>query len=113
MIRILDAPSAIARRGFPCGLTAEVPLRLEDPWLEGCADSFCLHLVGGRAELRTEASGASRKATNLGPNGLAALYAGTPMPTLRRAGLAHGGTPGQDALLDAAFAAHPYLLDSF
>jgi predicted acetyltransferase len=49
----------------------------------------------------------------LGARGLAALYAGTPVATLRRAGLASGGSPAADAALDGAFAATPYMLDSF
>ncbi len=49
----------------------------------------------------------------LGPRGVAALYAGTPVATLRLAGLASGGTPEADAALDAAFAATPYMVDDF
>jgi hypothetical protein len=49
----------------------------------------------------------------LGPRGVAALYAGTPLATLRLAGLASGGSPEADAALDAAFAAAPFMLDSF
>jgi hypothetical protein len=49
----------------------------------------------------------------LGPRGLAALYAGTPVVTLRQAGLSSGGSPEDDAALDAAFAAMPYMLDNF
>ena len=49
----------------------------------------------------------------LGARGLAALYAGTPVATLRRAGLAEGGSPAADAALDGAFAATPYMLDAF
>jgi hypothetical protein len=49
----------------------------------------------------------------LGARGLAALYAGTPVAALRRAGLASGGSPAADAALDGAFAATPYMLDSF
>ena len=49
----------------------------------------------------------------VGARGLAALYAGTPLATLRRAGLAAGGDPAADALLDGAFAATPYMLDRF
>ena len=45
--------------------------------------------------------------------GLAALYAGTPAATLRRAGLAEGGDETADALLDSAFGGTPYLLDRF
>jgi hypothetical protein len=49
----------------------------------------------------------------LGPRGLAALYAGTPLATLRRAGLVAGGDPGGDAALDAAFGADPFMLEFF
>ena len=49
----------------------------------------------------------------LGARGLAALYAGTPVATLRRAGLADGGSPAADAALDGAFAATPFMLDGF
>jgi hypothetical protein len=41
------------------------------------------------------------------------LYAGTPLVTLRQAGLVSGGSPADDAALDAAFAATPYMLDDF
>ena len=44
---------------------------------------------------------------------MAALYAGTPLATLRLAGLASGGSPDADAALDAVFAATPYMLDEF
>lgn len=49
----------------------------------------------------------------LGARGLAALYAGIPVATLRRAGLAAGGDLAGDALLDGAFAATPFMLDRF
>ncbi len=49
----------------------------------------------------------------LGPRGLAALYAGTPLATLRRAGLVAGGDPDGDAALDAAFGADPFMLEFF
>jgi hypothetical protein len=39
--------------------------------------------------------------------------AGTPLVTLRQAGLATGGNPADHAALDAAFAATPYMLDAF
>ena len=44
---------------------------------------------------------------------MAALYAGTPVATLRLAGLASGGSPEADAALDAAFAAASFMLDDF
>jgi hypothetical protein len=39
--------------------------------------------------------------------------AGTPLVTLRQAGLATGGNPADHAALDAALAATPYMLDAF
>jgi hypothetical protein len=39
--------------------------------------------------------------------------AGTPVATLRRAGLVSGGDPAGDAALDSAFAATSFLLDYF
>jgi hypothetical protein len=53
------------------------------------------------------------QALAVGARGLAALYAGTPVATLRRAGLAEGGSPDADAALDGAFAATPFMLDGF
>jgi hypothetical protein len=58
-------------------------------------------------------SHAGRAPLALGARGLAALYAGTPVATLRRAGLAVGGSQDADAALDGAFAATPFMLDGF
>ena len=58
-------------------------------------------------------AGQDSSAVTLGARGLAALYAGTPLVTLRQAGLAAGGMAAADAALDAAFAATPYMLDAF
>jgi hypothetical protein len=67
---------------------------------------------GGRGELT--AFEATDNALELGPNGFAALYAGTPVRVLRTAGLASGGEPAQDELFDAAFAGRAaYLLEYF
>jgi hypothetical protein len=49
----------------------------------------------------------------LGPRGLAALYAGIPVGSLRLSGLAEGGDPDADAALDGAFAATPFMVDDF
>ena len=58
-------------------------------------------------------SGQAAAPLRLGARGLAALYAGTPVGALRLSGLASGGTPDDDAALDAAFAATAYMLDDF
>ena len=107
MLRILDAPAAIAARGFP-PVDAEVPLRLTDGLWQLSVSS------GGKAHLaRTASAHPHGTVLELGARGLAALYAGAPVATLRRAGLAAGGTPEADALLDAAFTASSFMLDDF
>ncbi len=112
MLRLLDASAAVAGRGFPLGVTVELPLVLDDPWLARCAGSFRLQVDGGSGVL-VPASDLPPETTRLGPNGLAAMYAGTPLPTLRAAGLVTGGRAEHDAMLDAAFASRCYLIDSF
>jgi predicted acetyltransferase len=112
MLRVISAPAAIAARGFPAGLTASVPLTLADPQFPANAGTWRLTVGGGRGAL-ARCPGAPGAPLRLGPRGLAALYAGTPLATLRMAGLASGGDPGTDAILDATFAATPYMLDHF
>jgi hypothetical protein len=59
-------------------------------------------------------AGDSGDFVRLGPNGLAALYAGTSTSSLRASGLITRGGPDLDARLDAAFVGRPaYLLDYF
>jgi hypothetical protein len=142
MLRLLDAPAAIAARGFPATDLA-VPLLLADDLRPANAGRWDLTVRSGRGSLTrhrtglvhapaTSASPSGQQsgqqsgqesgphsgqpggpALELGARGLAALYAGTPVATLRRAGLAAGGSPAADAALDAAFAAIPYMLDEF
>jgi predicted acetyltransferase len=112
MLRVISAPAAVAARGFPAGLRAAVPLTLADPRFPANTGTWWLTVGDSRGTLARgpEEPGA---ALRLGPRGLAALYAGTPVATLRMAGLASGGDPGTDAALDAAFAGTPYMLDHF
>lgn len=113
MLRLLDAPAAIAARGFPATDLA-VPLRITDEQCPANAGRWQLTVRDGTGDLsscRTERG--DTPPLSLGPRGLAALYAGAPVATLRRAGLASGGTPAADAALDGAFAAAPYMLDDF
>jgi hypothetical protein len=132
MLRVVDAPAAIAARGFPAATSLTVPLRITDEarpvnsgrWRLTVADGAgTLDPLGpdgtaGPASTAGTAGPASTASTagpaiTLGARGLAALYAGTPLVTLRQAGLAAGGTAADDAALDAAFAATPYMLDAF
>ena len=132
MLRLLDAPAAIAARGFPATDLA-VPLDITDDLRPVNSGRWELTVSAGTGRLsrdRTKREPASPGAPRpdraaaaggqgqqaplaLGARGLAALYAGTPVATLRRAGLAQGGCPDADAALDGAFAATPFMLEGF
>jgi hypothetical protein len=120
MLRALDPASAVEARGFPATVEAAVPLRLADPDLPGNAGLYMLEVADGRGALspsngptapRTRSRG--EEPVGFGPRGFAARYAGVPMATLRAAGLAAGGGQRSDDVLDAVFAAQPYMLDRF
>ena len=123
MLRLLDAPAAIAARGFPA-TDLTVPLLITDDLRPANSGRWDLKVRAGEGRLsryRTVApspfpdgpSHAGCAPLALGARGLAALYAGTPVATLRRAGLADGGSQDADAALDGAFAATPFMLDGF
>lgn len=116
MLRVVDAPAAIAARGFPPAVTLSVPLVIEDHASPANSGRWRLSVSDGKGILipngPVDPPAAHDSTLRLGARGLAALYAGTPVSTLRLAGLASGGT-SDAADLDAAFAATPYMLDSF
>src|SRR5215207_5860655 len=101
MLRVVDAPGAVAARGWPRHLTGEVDLELADyvcPWQQG---PHRLVLAGGNARLEPGGAGTVR----LTPRGLASWYAGAATPEqLRRSGFLTGGDAGTDELLRAATA---------
>jgi predicted acetyltransferase len=114
MLRVVDAPAAIAARGFPAAISLSVPLRIADDARPANSGRWQLSVAGGEGRFAPAGPDArAGPAVTLGARGLAALYAGTPLVTLRLAGLAAGGTADDDAALDAAFAATPYMLDAF
>ena len=117
MLRVVDAPAAIAARGFPAATSLSVPLRIADDARPANSGRWQLSVAGGTGTLEPlgpdAPAGPVSSAVTLGARGLAALYAGTPLVTLRQAGLAIGGNPADHAALDAAFAATPYMLDAF
>jgi predicted acetyltransferase len=123
MLRLLDAPAAIAARGFPA-VDLAVPLQITDDLMAANSGRWELTVQAGVGRLFADltkpgaapadpASGGGRTPLALSARGLAALYAGTPVATLRRSGLADGGSPAADAALDGAFAATPFMLDGF
>ena len=118
MLRVVDAAAAVAGRGFPPGVELTAVLRLADPD-RPAHDGWWTLDVGGSKGVLTPAGTRpgdpppAPATLTLGPRGFAALYGGTPLGTLRRAGLAAGGDPGGDAALDAAFGADPFMLEFF
>jgi len=117
MLRLVDAPAAITGRGFPEGVGLAVPLSLNDPQLPGNSGPWMLEISGGKGVLTRfdtiPGPVSSAGPLRLGPRGLAAMYAGTSLATLRQAGLADGGEPGADAALNEAFAGTAHMFDYF
>jgi predicted acetyltransferase len=104
MMRVVDAPAAVAARGFPAVVRAAVDLELADPdcpWHEG---RWRLVVDGGEGRLEPGGTGAVR----LGPRGLAPLFSGYAGATaLSVAGLVAADRPSDLATLDAVFAGPP------
>ena len=113
MLRVVDAPAAIAARGFPPPVSVSVPLEIHDQSRPANSGRWQLTVADGTGALIPNGGGSSPESLTLGPRGVAALYAGIPVARLRLAGLASGGTRESDAALDAAFAATPFVLDDF
>ncbi len=113
MLRVVDAAAAIAARGFPPGVSASAQLDIQDQARPANSGHWRLTVADGVGELVPNGGVPSPGCLTLGARGVAALYAGIPVGSLRLAGLAAGGTPEGDAALDAAFAAAPFMLDEF
>ncbi len=124
MLRVVDAKTAIEGRGFPDGVSLTIRLTIVDDCLPRNSGLWNLVVDGGQGSLERAASASSSTASSstasggagtltLGARGLAALYGGTPVSTLRLAGLAAGGSPAGDAALSAAFSGLAFMLDDF
>ena len=111
MLRVVDAEAAIDARGFPTGLTLEVPFELDDTELPANTGCFVLRVDKGRGVL--EPGGPGGAALDVGA--FSSLYSGfSTTADLARAGRLAGGSEQQRAGLDAAFAGPtPALLDEF
>ena len=111
MTRIVDAAGAVAARGYPPGVRAEVHVQLADrlaPWNDG---RFVLRIEGGEGKLSPGGTGD----VHLSVNALASLYTGwASARDLAAAGLVHHAADRELGMLDAAFAGpRPYLFDNF
>ena len=111
MLRVVDAEAAIDARGFPTGLTLEVPFELDDTELAANAGRFVLRVDKGRGMLEPGGPGGAALAVGA----FSSLYAGfSSTADLARAGQLAGGSEEHRAGLDAAFAGPtPALLDEF
>ncbi|MFI7637140.1 enhanced intracellular survival protein Eis [Nonomuraea sp. NPDC049400] len=106
MFRVLDVAAAVERRGYPAYVTCDAVVTVEDPLLG--AGTWRLEFAGGSCA----ATAVSEPGVVLSVNAFSALYAGVPTATLRMSGLM-SGDERYDEALDTAFAAKPYMLDSF
>jgi predicted acetyltransferase len=103
MTRIVDAPGAIAQRGYPAGVHADVAFRLVDHFV--AVNDGCWRLVvdGGAGTLERIDTGIEPD-LELTVNGLATLYTGwSSAAVLEQAGLARGLAPEVASSLDAIF----------
>jgi predicted acetyltransferase len=103
MLRLIDVRSAIEARGFPASVEVSAQLELADDVLPGNAGRWRLDVSDGVGKIARDGPAGRDQTLHLGARGLAALYAGVPLGTLRRAGLALGGDEATDAALDSAF----------
>lgn len=110
MFRVLDLPAAVRRRGYPEVVTATAVVQVNDPLLEGNTGRWRLEFAEGAGSATALAEDAAGPVLTV--NAFSALYAGIPTATLRGGGLM-SGDERYDEVLDAAFAARPYMLDHF
>lgn len=72
LLRIVDVPAALAARGYPTLLAAELPLAVEDALLPENTGRFLLRVAGGRGTVEPGGAGTCR----LTIRALASLYSG-------------------------------------
>jgi predicted acetyltransferase len=111
MLRLVDAPAAVAARGFCADVRAVVPLELDDatcPWNTG---RWRLVVEDGRGRLEPGGEGTVR----LGIGALASLFTGwATTDALARTGLLDGASAVERTALDRVFAGPaPWMLDEY
>ena len=92
MTRIVDVPAALAARGYPDQIDADLHLRVHDDVLAPNDGSFVLRVAGGKAEVQP----GGRGALQIDVRGLAPLYTGYASPDeLAAAGLLEADEPAR------------------
>jgi predicted acetyltransferase len=111
MLRLVDAPAAVAARGWPAGVDAAVHLDVADAEVPDNAGRHVLTVADGNGTLTRGGDGT----VDVTSGGLAALYAGYADPrTLRRAGrLASADERALDTLTTMTGGPRPRMLDYF
>jgi predicted acetyltransferase len=111
MLRLVDAPAAMAARGFPHGERAQVPLEIADDVCPANAGRWSLVVEEGSGRLERGGTGA----VQLGIGALSALYSSwATTGLLARTGRLGGGSEAERAALDRAFGGPPpWMLDEF
>ena len=116
MLRVVDAPAAIAARGFPPAVAAAVPLEINDSARPANSGTWQLEVADGKGALTPAASSAARRLEPRSPSVPAAWPPSTRAPRSPPSGWPAwrpAVPPDADAALDAAFAATPYMVDDF
>lgn len=111
MTRLVDAPAAVAARGYPSGVDLTVPLRVSDPHVEANEGAWALEVSGGAGRLT--AGGAGRVQVDVGA--LSSLWSGyLSAHELAHLGRLRGAEPDELAALTSAFASTtPWMRDYF
>lgn len=110
MVRIVDVAEALAARGYPPGLSAQLELRIHDPLLPANNQCFMLEIANQQAQVTAGGTGQ----IVLGIRELAALYTGFMHPQELRANGHIQGSDADLALLGAAFGGpRPWMPDIF
>lgn len=95
MLRVLDAPAAVAARGYPPAVRTSARFTLVDPLVPEHEGDWELTVADGRGALARASPGGPR----LHVRGLALLWAGVATTTsLQRSGLLEGPAPGLDVV---------------
>lgn len=101
MTRIVDAPGAVAQRGFAQALEASVDLEIRDPLVAANEGRFTLSVSKGRGRLERGGGGG----LELDIGALSSIYTGWGTTSLlARAGRLQGGSAAARSALDAVFA---------
>lgn len=110
MVRILSVPGALAARGYPAGLSAELHLEVSDDLVPANNGRFLLQVAGGEGRAKPGGQGTLRASIR----GLAALYSGYLSPHELQALELIDGSPEALATADLLFGGQrPWLPDMF